>query len=176
MGGKEVAGAVFGTMIKIVAVALIVMWIYRFSIAAYHFGYRLFGEEPVTQGDGITMSVTVGGDDSVRDVGRMLEEKGLIRDANLFFVQELLGGSEKELLPGTYELNTSMTIEQMLEVLETDQEDAESADEAEDAGTAGGADETEGTDGAENAGAPDETEDTSGTEDTGETDGTEEPE
>ena len=44
MEGKEIAGAVFGTMVKIVVVAVVVMFVYRFSVTAYDFGFRLFSE------------------------------------------------------------------------------------------------------------------------------------
>lgn len=47
----------------------------------------------------------------------MLEKKGLIRDALLFRIQEMLSAYKDELLPGTYELNTSMTTEEMMEIM-----------------------------------------------------------
>lgn len=131
MDGKHVAGAVFGTMIKIVVVAVVVMFVYRFSVTAYDFGFRLFGEEPMTQGEGINISITVNDGDSVKDVAAKLEERGLIRDADLFWVQEKLSTYKDMLSPGTYELNTSMTAEEMLEVMAAEKEetDGNSAEE-----------------------------------------------
>ncbi|NLL79508.1 MAG: endolytic transglycosylase MltG [Clostridiales bacterium] len=122
MEGKQVAGAVFGTMVKIVVVAIAVMPVYRFSITAYDLGYRLFGEEPMTQGEGVTISVTVEEGDSVKDVGTKLEEKGLIRDADLFYIQEKLSSYKGRMSPGIYELNTSMMAEEMLEVMAAEEE------------------------------------------------------
>ena len=49
----------------------------------------------------------------------MLEEKGLIEDAKLFVVQELLSAYHGEILPGIYDLSTDMTAEQMLAIMST---------------------------------------------------------
>ena len=46
----------------------------------------------------------------------MLVQRGLIRDAKLFVIQEKLSGLEEGLRPGTYDLNTAMTVEEMLEI------------------------------------------------------------
>lgn len=125
MEGKQVAGAVFGTMIKVVVVAIIIMFVYRFSVSAYDFGFRLFGEEPMTQGEGVTISITVDETDSVKDVAAKLEENGLIRDAELFYVQEKFSEHKGMISPGTYELNTSMTAEEMLAVMGAEKETEE---------------------------------------------------
>ena len=53
----------------------------------------------------------------------MLEEKGLIEDARLFVVQELLSAYHGEILPGIYDLSTSMTAEEMLAVMSTPTEE-----------------------------------------------------
>ena len=47
----------------------------------------------------------------------MLEEKGLIRDHKLFVIQERLSGYHKKEAAGIYDLNTSMTTDQMLAIM-----------------------------------------------------------
>ena len=84
MEGKQVAGAFLGTIVKVVVVAVVIMFVYRFSVSAYDFGFRLFSDEPMTMGEGLTISVTVEDGESVKDVAAKLEENGLIRDAKLF--------------------------------------------------------------------------------------------
>ena len=128
MGGKQIVGAVIGTVTKVVVAALVLMFIYRYSIVAYDYGYRIFGEEAVDQEPGRDVSVEILEDDSVEEIGQMLEAKGLIRDAKLFVIQEKLSGFENGITPGAYELNTAMTVEEMLEILtavteETDTEE-----------------------------------------------------
>ncbi len=129
MEGKEVAGAIFGTMIKIVVVAIVVMFVYRYSVMAYDFGFRLFGEEPMTQGDGVNISVTISEDESVQKIADMLVDNGLIRDADVFVVQERLSDYHGKLGAGTYELNTSMTVEEMLAIMGESEEETEEAEE-----------------------------------------------
>ena len=63
------------------------------------------------------MPVTVEEADSVQDVADKLEQAGLIRDAELFVIQEKLVGFKNGLQPGTYTLNTSQTPEEMIEIM-----------------------------------------------------------
>ena len=51
------------------------------------------------------------------EIGQILEEKGLIRDAKIFYIQETLSEYHGYLAPGIYELNTSMTIEEMINTM-----------------------------------------------------------
>ena len=55
----------------------------------------------------------------------MLEKNGLIRDAALFRVQEMLSAFKDEMRPGTYELNTSMTAEEMMQIMSMEMETEE---------------------------------------------------
>lgn len=70
-------------------------------------------------GRDIQVMITQG--DSVMDVGTMLEEKGLVRDAQLFFIQKLLSQYSGDIQPGMYTLNTSMTAEEMFALLLKDE-------------------------------------------------------
>lgn len=117
MKAKQIIGATIELVVKVVAFVAIIMFIVNTSVRAYDYGYRVFAEEPVSTGEGRTISVIVEDGDSVKDVGVMLQEKGLIRDANLFMVQELLSEQHGKIQPGIYDLNTSMTSEEMLAVM-----------------------------------------------------------
>ncbi len=119
MNAKEIVASVFGMALKIVAAVLIVMFTYKYALLAYDYGFRIFGETPLTSGEGRTVTVTIEEDDDVKTIGKRLENKGLIRDGELFVLQELISDYHNEILPGTYELNTSMTAEQMMEVMST---------------------------------------------------------
>ena len=81
-------------------------------------------------GEGRVISVSVEEPVSVRDVGQMLEERGLIRDANLFVIQELLSEDHGKIQPGIYDLSTSMTAQEMMAVMAADapEEDEENAE------------------------------------------------
>lgn len=126
MSGKQIVGAVAGTVTKVVVAAVVLMFIYRYSIMAYDYGYRIFGEEAIDEEPGRNISVEIAESDSVEDIGQMLEQKGLIRDAKLFVIQEKLSGLENGLGTGTYELNTAMTVDEMLEIMAAPEEETAS--------------------------------------------------
>ena len=126
MEGKQIVGAVVETVAKEVIAAQVMMFIYRYSIMAYDYGYRIFGEEAVDAEPGRDVTVEVTESDSPQDVGQMLEQKGLIRDATLFVIQEKLAGLENGIAPGTYNLNTAMTVEEMMEIMATASRETES--------------------------------------------------
>lgn len=113
---RQVAGAVVGTVVKVVVVAVFLMFAYRYAVEAYDYGYRIFGEEPMEAEPGRDISVRIDASDTTEDVAEMLLRRGLIRDAKLFVIQEKLSGLEEGIQPGSYELNTAMTVEEMLEI------------------------------------------------------------
>ena len=130
MSIKEVIGSTAELIIKVVALIFAVTYIIRASTAAYDYGYRIFTEEPVSLGEGRIISVSVEEPVSAMEVGKMLEERGLIRDANLFVLQELLSENHGKMQPGIYDLSTAMTAEEMMDVMAADapkegEEDAE---------------------------------------------------
>lgn len=126
---KYVVGATAQLIIKVVVFVFIIMYIIRMAGSAYEYGYRVFAETPVSVGEGRTISVYIEASDSVRDVGKMLQEKGLIRDANLFLIQELLSENHGNIQPGIYDLSTSMTAQEMLAVIAQEPEEEEESEE-----------------------------------------------
>ena len=111
------------TIVKIVILAAVVVFVFRTSTQAYDFGYRVFADEPMSVSGGRTITVGIVEDASLKEIANMLEEKGLIEDANLFIVQELLSAYHGKILPGIYDLSTDMKAEQMLEILSTSTEE-----------------------------------------------------
>ena len=117
MNSKEVVISVFSTVFKIVLAIIIVMLVYKWSLLAFDYGQRVFNEPPMSAGDGRTVTVVVSEGDSAKEIGEKLEKSGLIRDAMLFRIQEMLSAYKGEMQPGTYELNTTMTTEEMMEIM-----------------------------------------------------------
>lgn len=123
MNWKYLVGGTAQLIIKAVALAFIIMYVLRISTAAYDYGYRVFAETPISVGEGRTISVYIEVGDSAKEVGEMLQEKGLIRDANLFRIQELLSEYRGKIKPGIYDLSTSMTAQEMLAVISPEEEE-----------------------------------------------------
>ena len=126
-------------LFRFISVAFKVM-IALFVIAAtvklggigYDFGYRVFTESALDKEPGKDVLVQVREDTSARELGKTLEEKGLVRDGNLFFLQLKLSAYSKRILPGVYTLNTSMTAKDMMVVMST--KESESTESTETAG------------------------------------------
>lgn len=125
MSVKGLILTVIEIIIKVVVVAAVVLFAFRTATEAYNFGYRVFADQPVSVSGGRTMSVSVAEGESVKEIADMLQEKGLIEDAKLFVVQELLSAYRGKITPGIYDLSTSMTAQQMLEIMSGGEEEDE---------------------------------------------------
>jgi UPF0755 protein len=127
MNTKQLLGAVCATIIKIVLAAVVIVVVFRLAVYSYNFGFQVFADIPVSSGEGRTVNVVVSEETSNRQLAKLLEQKGLIRDSNVFFIQEKLSDYKDSIKPGVYELSTAMSSEEMLEILggEEDQEEQE---------------------------------------------------
>ncbi|MBO5032752.1 MAG: endolytic transglycosylase MltG [Lachnospiraceae bacterium] len=117
MNIKQLLGAISAMIIKIALAAVIIAVVFKLAVYAYDFGYQVFADTPISEGEGRTVSVVVSEGQSIREVARLLEQKGLVKDANVFYVQERLSDYKDMLKPGTYELSTAMNSEEMLQIL-----------------------------------------------------------
>lgn len=109
-----IAGGFFRFAVYLI-VAAVVIYIDK---TAYDFGYNIFYQQPMdSEEEGRDVTVAVEEGDSVYQIGRTLESRGLIQDAKVFVVQEKLSNYSGKLQPGTYILNTSMTPDEIMEIL-----------------------------------------------------------
>lgn len=133
MKGKQFAYSFLGTVIRVVILVVLAILLLKLGGKAYSFGFRIFTEEPMSEPPGRDVQITISKSDSVKDVANMLEEKGLIRDATLFRIQEKVSLYDGDIHPGIFTLNTSMTAEEMFAILLQSDED-ESGEDADDTG------------------------------------------
>lgn len=115
-------------------ITVILLLIYagvRLSAVGYDFGYRVFTEPAMTSGEGRDVIVQVYEDGSARDLAKSLEDKGLVRDSNLFYLQYKLSAYSGKLVPGIYTLNTSMTSKDMIVLMSTPVESETESTESE---------------------------------------------
>lgn len=122
---KQFIVSIATAAVKIIALILIVRCVMGIASAAYDFGYRIFSEEPVSGEPGTTYTVELSEETTPKQVAQALEDYGLVRDKDLFYVQYLLSPHRDELMPGSYELSTVMTAEQMLEIMSSSYVDEE---------------------------------------------------
>lgn len=102
-----------------VCVVVLIFWIGK---STYQFGYDVFNQQAMSPGDGQEVTVVIKQDVSVYKIAKTLESKGLVKDAKVFFVQELLSNYRGKLRPGTYLLSTAYTPNRIMGILAGDTE------------------------------------------------------
>ncbi len=92
--------------------------------------YDAFADTAMAEeGKGRDVTLRIDSGMSAYQIGERLRDNGLIDNPLVFAVQaKLFTESGKELLPGTYTLNTSMTAQEIIEVLETEKSESGDAD------------------------------------------------
>lgn len=116
---------------SVLVVLLVVFCLTKLGTVGYDFGYRVFTEEAMENAPGKDVTVQVTSDMSGYEVGKMLEEKGLIEDAKLFYAQLKLSSYSNKLQSGVYVLNTSMKPNEMMaEMATVKEEDTETDSES----------------------------------------------
>lgn len=120
---RDIVLTVCETILKIAIIVVISMFIYRGALLAYDYGYRIFEEPAMTDGEGREVVITIPEGMSAKEMGELLFKRGLIRDEKLFRIQYALSEYKEDLLPGTFTLRTNMTVEEMLKVMTVDPEE-----------------------------------------------------
>jgi UPF0755 protein len=117
LGYRIALGGIKGITRILVLVALVVILVF-IGRKSYELGYTVFHEKPVDKGEGRAVTVTVTDDMSVRQIGRLLNANGLLKESpTAFMIQELISEYHGQILPGTYTLRTSMTADEMFPIL-----------------------------------------------------------
>ncbi len=107
--------------VKIGAIIVIVLAVIyaaiHFSNKGFDFGYRIFTETAIDEYPGTDIMIQVKDGMDGKDIGKVLEESGLVRDGDLFALQLKFSAYSKKIKPGVYTLNTSQTPRTMILVM-----------------------------------------------------------
>lgn len=117
MKTSKLVAMVCSVILKVAVIIAVIFVIYRGAMLCYDYGYRIFAEPAISAGEGRSVTVTVTEDMTPKEIGTLLLSKGLIRDEKLFVLQYYFSEFQKEVKPGTFELTTAMTVEEMMEVM-----------------------------------------------------------
>ena len=96
MNTKKIVFSIFKTCIGLAIAMFLIMCLIRASQTAYDFGYRIFCDEAMTPAPGYSTTVTIVEGKSPLEIGEILKNAGLIDNAYLFYLQEMM--SELNLL------------------------------------------------------------------------------
>ena len=114
---KKIILGIFNFIFRLSLAALVVVFVYRLAMYSYHFGYMVFADAAMEPAPGRDIVLTLDNTEDVMDVGRILKARGLVSDEKIFFAQERLSDYHGKMMPGTYTLNTSMKVDDMLAIL-----------------------------------------------------------
>ncbi len=104
---------------RIILILVCILIFVALCATGYRVMYDVFADEPVSESSSVGVVVRIDSDMNTYEIGKRLEDEGLVKSAFVFTVQaKLFTQSGKSLLPGTYSLNSSMTAEEIIEILE----------------------------------------------------------
>lgn len=120
---RKATSMIISISIQMIIVVLIVMVVYSAGVKGFEFGLSVFTPSSVDPLPGKDIMVIIEEDATDMEIAKLLEEKGLILDYKVFFIQQKLYMTD--ISPDSYTLNTSMTSEDILEFFTTNQVEKE---------------------------------------------------
>ena len=112
---NRISLAVISISGKIVLYVLVAVLLVLGAKKGYAFGHSIFYAPGMDKAPGVEKTVTLDGTESVMEVGKLLEDIGLIRDHNAFSIQAICYGYE--VLEGTWTVSTSMSSKEIIVLL-----------------------------------------------------------
>lgn len=99
----------------LVLYTLVVVLLLMGAKKGYEFGHSIFYAPGIDEAPGIEKTVILDGTESVAEVGKLLEDIGLIRDHSAFSIQAMIYGYEIQ--KGAWTLNTSLSSKEIINLL-----------------------------------------------------------
>lgn len=113
---NRITGTIIGISGKLILYALLLLLLVEGVSKGYEFGHGLFYATAMEKAPGTDITLTIPEDASTAEAIRILKKAGLVEDRLSVQIQMLF--YEYEICPGTYELNTSMTAKEILQILD----------------------------------------------------------
>lgn len=117
---KKVVLGFFELCIHVLIYAFVIFIVYRAAVFAYDYSYNVFGDPVVSKYDTQTQTIAVEDGDSASQVAKKLKDAGLIKYESAFVIRVRLEELGDKIMPGTFELSPSMSIEEILQKLTTE--------------------------------------------------------
>ena len=114
---KKLFLGTFGIALNVVIYAVIILFAIRVVTYSYNFSYEVFGNVSMSEEAAKTVPVQIPEGASTDEVASQLRKKGLINDERAFIVHTALTKYSGRIMPGSYELSPSMTMNEILSVI-----------------------------------------------------------
>lgn len=126
--GYVIAMTGLKAVIRILLLVLVALFVIAAARKVYHIGYEAFSTKAVSKDadDAIKATVSITRDMSVSDIANKLNELGLIKMSEEAFRIEAAAYGYKDFIPGHYQLNSSMSPDEMMEIMTTKVEEDDS--------------------------------------------------
>jgi len=105
-----------GVLMTALFYILAFLMIRELAKTVYSFSYEVFGSQVMDSEPGRSITIMIGESDTMHDVAKTLEQQKIIVDSSSFEMRAAL--TEKEIVPGTYTVNSSQTYAEILDILD----------------------------------------------------------
>lgn len=106
--------ALMGILLSVIFYMLVIIAISKMCSVTYDFMYQIFGEVSVQEAPGTDIEFTINEGESTMSVASRMEYGKLIVNKYSFYIRVKLDTIGSGIMPGTYELNTSMSYGEIL--------------------------------------------------------------
>ena len=121
---RQLSSILSGVAARVIAAALLVLLAYTLVMAAFRFGFTVFCADSVDPPPGRDVEVTVERGETIDEFAAALYKEGVIPNEYAFRIQARL--YDIGFYPGTYTLNTSMSVREIVKTINmTEQEYAD---------------------------------------------------
>lgn len=103
--------------LKVIIFIVIVLGIVSLGQTTYRYTHAVFSDAALEEEPGKLVRVKIPEDVNGKQLAKVLEENGLIEDANVFVIQMKMADFGETVKAGTYELSTSMPPSEMFKIL-----------------------------------------------------------
>lgn len=110
-----ISDLVSGVAIRVIAVTLAVFLCYAAAHLCFNMGFGIFCAETAEAAPGTDIEVTIDDKETIDELAKVLCDDGVITNELAFRVQARL--YKLNLYPGTYKLNTSMSVKENIKLL-----------------------------------------------------------
>ncbi len=115
MNLKKTSRGIMRISIKCVVYIAIVVIIYQLALTGFDIGQKVFTSKGYKAAPGKNISVTISNSMSDMDVAELLEDKGIVENKWIFYVQSIMYQSKYK--SGKYKLNTSSAPEDLIKTM-----------------------------------------------------------
>lgn len=111
----KITSFILRLLLNIIFIVLVAVCVIYGSKAAYNFTYQLYGPVTVDREPGRKVYIEISKGESTMEVARKLELYRVIENKYSFYVKAKL--QKEVIMPGKYEVNSSMTYDEILDVI-----------------------------------------------------------